>query len=335
KPDKLLYNESPEIKIYSLGLSRNLQMKESKDLSKTVYFKAIKQVKEIIKLLKPDILHAHYASSYGLIGALTGFHPYIISVWGADIYHFPNYSFIHKGIIKYNLQKADKILSTSKVMKEEIKKYTHKEICVTPFGIDVERFLPKKVNSLFNSNSLVIGTIKALEKKYGIEYLIKAFRILKDDFPDKSLKLLIVGKGSQEIYLKNIVKEFNLENDTIFTGYIKPEEIPEYHNMLDIFVSVSIDKSESFGVAVLEAGACGKPVVVSNIGGLPEVVDHEKTGYIVEPQNHIDLSNALKKLIINSRLRNKLGENGRAKVVKEYNWVNCVNQMISIYQEML
>src|SRR5690606_15881029 len=128
KPDKLLYNESPEIKIYSLGLSRNLQMKESKDLSKTVYFKAIKQVKEIIKLLKPDILHAHYASSYGLIGALTGFHPYIISVWGADIYHFPNYSFIHKGIIKYNLQKADKILSTSKVMKEEIKKYTHKEI---------------------------------------------------------------------------------------------------------------------------------------------------------------------------------------------------------------
>ncbi len=69
-------------------------------------------------------------------------------------------------------------------------------------------------------------------------------------------------------YLKTLVKELELENDVIFTGFIVPEEIPKYHNMIDIYSALSIVDSESFGVAVLEASACEKPVVVSNVTDL-------------------------------------------------------------------
>lgn len=335
KANLKIYGGVKNLRIYDLGIDRKLQSKGEKDLSKVLYFKGIIQLKKILKIFKPDILHAHYASSYGLLGSISNFHPLVISVWGSDIYNFPKRSLIHKAIIKFNLSKADQILSTSYTMKREIENYTSKEIIVTPFGIDIELFKPKNVKRVFEQNDLVIGTIKTLEKKYGIEYLIRAFSIVKKNHNTKSLKLLIVGKGSQEQYLKNLVKELGIQNDTVFTGYINHEIVQDYHNMIDINVSASTEDSESFGVAVLEASACGKPVIVSNVGGLPEVVENEKTGFIVEKENPYSIADALNILLSNEQLRNQLGTNGRTKVIKEYNWIDSVDKIIFIYNSIL
>ena len=111
------------VTVHSLNVKDNI-MKKTSDKNKLEYFKKIKRVKSLIKEINPDILHAHYASSYGLLGAIANYHPYVISVWGSDIYDFPIKSPIHKLIIKYNLKKADSILSTSNVMKIETQKYT-------------------------------------------------------------------------------------------------------------------------------------------------------------------------------------------------------------------
>lgn len=333
KIDSTLYSDFKNIKLYSLNVSRDLQSTAEDNFSKLIYLKAVQKVKRIIGEFKPDIVHAHYASSYGLIGALSGFHPYIISMWGSDIFRFPNYSFLHKTVLKFNLSKADKLLSTSFIMSSEAKKYTMKDIIVTPFGVDLNRFKPKTVNSIFVDTDIVIGTIKTLEKIYGIEYLIRAFKIVKTKLPDKQIKLLLVGEGTQRKVLENLAIELNLLDDIVFTGYISHDEVENYHNMLDIYVAVSIQ--ESFGVAVLEASACGKPVIVSNVGGLPEVVDNGKTGIIVEKENPDELANALIILITNSELKNEMGKNGRMKVSKEYNWQNSLKMMLSIYNECL
>src|SRR5688572_24406093 len=89
-------------------------------LTKLAYLKYVSILKKIIRHFKPDILHAHYASSYGLVGALSGFHPFVLSVWGSDIYDFPRRSKLHKRLIQHNLRKSDMIMSTSHIMKEEI-----------------------------------------------------------------------------------------------------------------------------------------------------------------------------------------------------------------------
>lgn len=96
-------------------------------------------------------------------------------------------------MLKYNLKKADKILSTSNVMAKETKLYTNKDIEVTPFGIDIEQFKPMVFESLFDKDDIVIGTVKSLEEVYGIEYLIRAFKIISDKYENLPLKLLIVG----------------------------------------------------------------------------------------------------------------------------------------------
>ena len=176
KLDEDLYKED-NIEVFYFS-DRNCRDRSS-GFKKISYLKALPFLKKVIKKFKPDIVHAHYASSYGLLGALSGFHPYIISVWGSDVFDFPNISFLHKAILKYNLMQADTILSTSHVMAVETKKYTNKDIIVTPFGIDLDQFKPMKVASVFQDDDIVIGTVKTLEEKYGIEYLIRAFSIVQ------------------------------------------------------------------------------------------------------------------------------------------------------------
>lgn len=333
KADVNLYQGMKNLKIYDLGLDRKIQDKGEKNLTKIIYLKGIRELKKTIVEFKPDILHSHYASSYGLLGSMVNFHPYIISAWGSDVFKFPNYSLIHKNILKYNFYKVDQILCTSYALRKEINKYTKKNIALTPFGVDTNKFKPSTTEINKDNKPIIIGTIKTLEENYGIEYLIRGFKILENQTPDLPLKLLIVGKGTQELSLKNLVEKLNIQSKVEFTGYINPDLIPKYHNMLDIAVFPSIE--ESFGVSVLEASACGKPVIVSNVGGLPEVVEDGKTGFIVEKENPDAIALALGKFIANPELRNEFGKNGRNKVIKEFNWDDSVKNMVSIYNQIL
>lgn len=301
--------------------------------TKIKYIKNVGALKSVIASFKPDILHAHYATSYGLIGALSGFHPYIISVWGMDVYGFPNASYLHKSLLKYNLRKADMILSTSEIMKQETLKYTDKEITVTPFGVDTSVF--KKANVSKEPNTIYIGTIKSIEEKYGIKYIIEAAKILKGRIKNQKLKFLLIGAGSQTENYKRQIRSEGLEDIVELTGRIKFSEVPHYHNLLDIFLNVSIDDSESFGVAVVEAMACETPVIVSDVGGLMEVIDKGKYGIVVKKENAEELANAIEKLINDPHLREDMGKKGRAHVLKTYDFNVSLQQMLDAYNSVL
>ena len=107
---------------------------------KARYLCAVVKIWQAIKTFKPDIVHAHYASSYGLLGALAGFHPYVVSVWGSDVYEFPRANWLARQVIRFVFRKADYLLSTSHVMAREAARYTDKHFTITPFGVDLQRF---------------------------------------------------------------------------------------------------------------------------------------------------------------------------------------------------
>ncbi len=302
-------------------------------LSKVQYLKALPLIKKSIRAFKPDILHAHYATSYGLLGALSGFRPFILSVWGSDVYEFPKTSFLHKQLFRYNLSKADKILSTSEAMAKETALYTNKAIEVTPFGIDTNVLKVQKGKSLFKPDDIVIGTVKSLEPVYGIDRLIDAFYKLVQKHPKLPLKLMIVGSGSLEDMLKQQVKGLGIQDQTTFISHVPYSEIVDYYNMLNVFVALS--RSESFGVSVIEAGACELPVVVSDVGGLPEVVEDQVTGFVVDAEDNQKVESAIEKLVLNQDLRKQMGNNARQSVLKRYNWQDNVSQMIEIYSLVL
>lgn len=325
---------SNKIVLKNIPLPERISNSNFGSLNKLLYLIALPKIKKIIKEFNPDLLHAHYASSYGMLGSLTGFHPFILSVWGGDIFTFPQKSFLNKKLIEFSLKKADKILSTSYFMGEEIKKYTQKEISVTPFGINTDQFKPQEVNSLFDKYDIVIGTVKALEPPYGIEFLIRAFEIVAKNNPSLPLKLLIVGGGSLEIQLKQLTKDLNIDTRTIFTGFVKYTEVQYYHNMINIYLALSIIDDESFGVAILEAGATEIPVIVSDIGGLTEVVDDKVTGIVVPPKSPEKAAEAIDYLIHNKQDRIKMGKAARERILRKYDFKKNLEQMLEIYNQV-
>lgn len=326
------YSNYNNIQVYSLGLNENIIKQSDSTFSKLIYILVIRRLKLVLKEIKPDMLHAHYASSYGLLGALSFFHPFIISVWGSDVYDFPNRSIIHKNILKFNLKRADILLSTSRAMANEASKYTSKGFEITPFGVDTDMFKPNLEAKLISNNEFTIGIVKSLEKEYGINYLLEAFALLKEQYNKLNLKLLIIGGGSLESELKELAVNLDIDSDCNFVGKISYEQVPEFHCQLDIAVYPSI--AESFGVAVLESSACEKPVIVSNVGGLPEVVENGVTGFVVPERSPEEIAKHIAKFIDNRDLITKMGKAGREFVIENYSWNNSVDKMIKIYNNI-
>lgn len=302
--------------------------------NKLSYLTTLKALKMKIKEFRPTVVHAHYASSYGLLGALSGFKPFFISVWGTDVFEFPRKSFVHRMVLKFNLSRASRIFSTSHTMAREIRKYTARKIKVIPFGVNLSAFSPK-LSSLgfFNEGDLVVGIVKTLEPKYGVEVLVRAFSVVKNKTSNPKLKLLIVGHGAQEMELKQLVDKLGIASVTHFAGWVSVEKIPDYHNAIDISVFPSIC-DESFGVAVVEASACEKPVIVSRRGGMPEVVAEDVTGLIVPSGDVNALADAIEKLVADPGLRRRLGKQGRARVVELYDWKENLSAMLESYKQV-
>jgi L-malate glycosyltransferase len=327
------YNEG--IKVYCSQKYSGIKKKDTGALSKALYLLVVPEIRKLIKRTKPDLVHAHYGSSYGLIGALAGFHPYLISIWGSDVVDFPETSPLHRWVFKYSLSKAERILSTSPFMAKLLNKYTDKKVDITPFGIDTKRFNPGAKDKFFSEEvDCVVGTVKSLEWYYGIEYLINSFHIVLKKLPDKKLKLLIVGGGALESKIRKQIKELNIEDKVTLTGKIAFNEVNKYHNILDIFIAISV-YDETFGVAVLEASACEKPVIISRVGGMKELVIDKVTGFIVEPKNAEETAIKMIELINNVNLRKEMGKRGRELVLEKYELKKCVKKMTDIYEELI
>ena len=310
-----------------LGVTSN-----SSRLKKIKYIFSSKKIKNVINEVNPDIIHAHRATGYAYIASKINTSPYILSVWGSDVYDLPENP-IYRYFIRMNLKRADYVFSTSHAMKDQVQTLIKKDVIVTPFGVDLCKFRP--IDGLRNENKIVIGTIKTLSPKYGIEYLINAFKIIKDRNPDIKLELHIGGKGPQEDYLKKTCKNLNIENEVLFLGYLTQEEVIESFNSFHIAVFPSILNSESFGVAAVEAQACGVPVVVSNVGGLPEATEPGVTSLLVEKKNEGQLADAIEQLVRNEKLRNEMSMRARIFVEDKYDLDNNFGEVEKIYEKII
>lgn len=309
------------------------------------YFTMVPAVKRLLKHIQPDIVNAHYASGYATTAAMVGFRPWLLSVWGSDIYDFPTKSVLHKWLIQTNLNNADKIASTSHAMAIETCRYLKKSkrnsesIAITPFGVDIEDYegIPELKDE--QADTITIGTIKGLDPKYGIDILLKAFadllkRLKKgNDCSAPEVKLRIVGDGPQATELKQVADELGIEKSVEFVGKVPHSDVPSQLSLIDIFIALS--RRESFGVAVLEAGAAGRPVIVSDSGGLPEVVENGQTGIVVGTENIEAATNAMEKLVLNRYLRRQMGEQGRTHVHKHYAWQQSIKDMEDAYQSTI
>ena len=316
--------------IYTIDLKHKIKNLRNPNISKILYLNSIPKLKKIVKAFSPEIIHAHYASSYGVLAYLIHFRPTILSIWGSDIYDFPKRSFLNKWLLKKTLKSADTICSTSEAMRKIVKdNYNRNDCQLIPFGIDVNKFSPLTTNK----EIFTVGTIKSIESHNGIDTIIDAAKILVHDKKLSNIQFLIVGDGSLSSRMKEKCKKLNLNNNIIFTGHISHDKIVSYYQKLSVFIAMST--RESFGVSILEAASCGIPAITSNVGGLPEVNINMLTGFVIKQNNGKTLSEKIMNLYNNEILRKEMGFKARQRVIEKFNWVKNVEQMLTVYNEYI
>ena len=288
--------------------------------------------------INPDIVHAHGSLPPYSTAAVLVRNRYrtLLTVHGIVAKEFKFYKGIqfifgvlhHKPTERHVVSKIPNIIVVSLHAKNLIGYMTNSKIHVIPNGIDFEDFQnirPHK--SIERSHILFIGN---LVKVKGINSLIKAIPNIKKAIPN--IRVLIGGTGPQEKELEKRVKKLNIEENVNFLGFVSGNEKYSYYKSADLCVVPSV--YETFGIVCLEAMACGKPVVASNVGGIPFVVKDGETGLLFECGNAKDLAEKILILLENKKLREKMGKAGRERA-EEFTWDKIAEQTVEVYKEIL
>ncbi|GBD34502.1 N-acetyl-alpha-D-glucosaminyl L-malate synthase [bacterium HR35] len=226
----------------------------------------------------------------------------------------------------FALKKAKKIFVSNPNLIESsnyLKKFKEKCI-VIPFGIDLEKFkfneeIKKESEEIKNKfGTPLVLSVGRLSYYKGFEYLIEAAKSVE-------AKFLIIGEGKLKNKLLKMIKDLDLENKVFIIPPV--ENLIPYYYACDVFVLPSIHKSETFGIVLLEAMACGKPLISTELGtGTSWINENEKTGFVVEPKNSKTLAEAINKLLTNRDLHNFFSRNAMEKV-KNFTLENFLNKL--------
>jgi len=231
-----------------------------------------------------------------------------------------------------SLRKTKIITVPSESVRDElVMRYGYKgNIIVIPNGVDTSLFQPRKAGGLRKSNAarvLFSGRFIALK---GLQNIIRAIPEVLRDYPD--VAFAFAGAGSREPYLR-MLNEMKIPRRNFESYYVNHYDMPHFYNSGDMLVHPSL--CDSFPYAVLEAMACGLPVIASSVGGIPKLVRDGKTGFLVEKANYQELALRIKQLLCDESLRQRMGKNSRKLVEDNYSLEVMGKKTLEVYQQVL
>ena len=293
------------------------------------------QIRRLIKRIKPDILHAHFIGVPGYLGAASGFRPLVLTAWGSDILVIPRQNPVYRFLTKYALKRADRIISVSSVLKEEIIKLgvTSEKIDVTPIGVDTQQFSPRPRNKIlmkeFNiGDSPVVISTRSLSPIYDVETLIKAIPLVLQVIPEAIF--IIAGDGGHRWYLESLARSLKIVDSTRFVGWIPNGELPSYLALSDVYVSTSL--SDGTSISLLEAIACKLAPVVTDIPANRVWVTDGESGFLFPTGDYETLASRISLLLNDGEIRTRFGQIGREAVMGKAEHKNEMFKVEEMYQ---
>jgi len=299
----------------------------------------IKLIKDHIKKTKPDVIHAHFISMYGWLGALVRYFPLVVTAWGSDVLVHPQQSKKIRLLTSYALKTASLVTTDAEHMKKPLIELgtDPKKIEIVGFGTDIDKFNPNKRNNVIReglriSNCPTIISLRSLNPIYDIETLIlSASRVLKE-YP--SAKFLIAGKGSEEVKLKILAKSLKISDSVRFLGQIPQENLPQYISSADIYVSTSLSDA-GIASSTAEAMACGLPVIITDFGDNRKWVKNGINGFIIPLKSPDILAEKIIYLMKNKNDREKFGKANRKVIEERNNWEKEMGKMDKLYKKLV
>lgn len=260
--------------------------------------------------------------------------PYAILTHGNDL-RYSSSTTVDATVVRYLLNNASLVLCNSHFTGEKLREkgYLRRSEILHP-GVDTGIFHPgvdiSEIKQIYHLNGhKVILTVARLVEKKNIEGVIRALPKVIQAVPNTLY--LIIGEGEKKEALEKICSQLGVKNHVLFLGRIENNLLPRYYCACDLYVMPSI---ETFGISYIEANACEKPVIGGRSGGVADAIIDGETGLLVEPNNIDEIADAIIRLLRDSELARRMGENGRAWVEKELSWEKVGDRFIEFLQNI-
>jgi L-malate glycosyltransferase len=255
-----------------------------KGLRPVSYMLAAPRVRRLLELIKPDVVHSHYVTSYGLVGALIGVRPHIATAWGTDVLVWPQKSRLAKSLVRWTLKRADLITSMARHMTEVIGSLgiPMSRIITLPFGVDTRIFHPGLHQ--WDAETIDVVCTRALEPVYDLDTLIRALPIVRARFA--GFRCLLLGRGSRRHHLERLARNLHVDSHIRWLGQLDQPSLATWLGQSRVFVSTS--RSDGNNISLNEAMACGCFPVVSDIPANREWIEGDRNGALV-PLGRSDL----------------------------------------------
>lgn len=293
---------------------------------------------------KPDIIHAHWILPQGFTAAIVSklLHiPFVVTAHAGDV--FPLDKPVFRLLSRFSINAAAAVTANSKYTKAAVEKIANKAVHVIPMGVDLKLFCSASsaaaaaVRKKYAIRGKMLLFVGRLAEKKGVTYLISAMASVINEFP--GARLVVVGDGPEKAALQRQAQQLGLSGSIIFAGSVPNSQLPPYYKAADVFVLPSIVDSrgdtEGLGVVLLEAIASGTAVVASRIGGIPDIVIHNRTGLLVEQKNPGQLAEAVVSLLKNRQLAKKLSAAARKRVEARFSWKSVSDEFAAVYGSVL
>lgn len=288
-----------------------------------------------LRRLRADITHLHFPYPWGEIAHLTlGRSPRTIITYHSDIVRQRKLLRVYRPFLERVMAQADRVIATSPrylQTSSHLRKVADKCV-VIPLGLDLEalsRYRREEVGRIRDEYEppllLFVGVLRYYK---GLEYLIRAMR-------DVNARLLVVGSGPMAEEWQTLAVELGLQDKVFFLGRVEDEELPIYYQACDLFVLPASHRSEAFGTVQVEAMACGKAVISTELGtGTSYVNVNGETGLVVPPRDVAALTTAINRLLSDKRLRIGMGEKGRKRALREFSHEIMIDRVVALYQSL-
>lgn len=331
---KLLPADNTEIPVLRYGKAIFVPLNRSY-ATLPVGTKLSKQVAELLNTYQFDIVHCHgfffpeisywaliHSNSVNVVTSLTA---------GFKIYRFG--SALFRMIFAKEIKKVHGRIAISNRARMAIEPYLPGEYRIIPSGVNLKLFHPGYKPKLEKrAGEKIILFLGRLDKRKGLEILIQAMPLIIGSIPD--IRLIVIGDGPQKKHCVNMVRELSLAEKVSFLGSVQTEELPGYYCSADIYCSPALG-GETLGIVLLEAMACGVPVVASNIPGYDETIVNLNDGILVPPGNSAEFAKAIIKVLSDNSLRANLINAGLQKVKREYDWSIIAFKTLDYYYELM
>jgi glycosyltransferase involved in cell wall biosynthesis len=273
-------------------------------------------LKRVVQEIAPDVFQGFFAVEHGFYGAGAGYHPYVVSAWGSDLFVAPN-SLAGRRIARYALLQADLVTCADPVMRERVLDLgvRPEQAVVVRMGVD-QVFLEGPTSVNFGRASAAMATVisdRALEPLYNVDAVLRAFAALRTRLPEA--RLVIANDGSQRRRLEDLASTLSLASRVSFVGHLSPDALAQALSQAQVYVSVP--DSDSLSLSTMEAMAVGAFPIVSDLASQDGWIDHGVNGLRVPPGDVGALAEALYTALSNPDLRWRALAQNRVHVATE------------------